>query len=483
MHDNPILVSPTGTGKTVTAVGLIDAIGGRVLWIAHRRELIDQAVRHLRRYRPADQVGVMYGGTREHPRAPIQVGSVQTLRAKTLPPADAIIIDEAHHATSATYKAFFQTGRPVVGLTATPYRLDGKPLGDLFKRIIVAITEAEAVKQGFLTDADVYACDRPNLSEIGTTGGDFNQAELGRAMNQPRLVGDLLNNWKKRAVGRKTIIYASSIVHSIAIRDLFRDAGVRIAHLDGQTQPDERADILNDLREGRLEAVTNVDILTEGYDLPTLEAVIIARPTKSLCLHRQIIGRAVRAAAGKGNAIILDHAGNHHRHGRFTRPLEYSLEGRVRTAKTVEPLGMRTCGNCFRLYEPNRRECPICGAIPEPRDRREIRHDGGDLIEFDDSDFEYRRDVWESIKTQADAAQVFRKRFGITPATIAGRLIDADESDKYQKKRFWEENSLKHGTDYADKVYMEIFGVKPYWQTEYFKRWETNRKRRWKRHA
>lgn len=474
----PILVAPTGSGKTVMAVAVAERIGGRVLWLAHRAELIEQAARHLAT--SGALVGIIKAGIAPTPLAPVQVASVQTLIRRELPSAELVVVDECQHATADTYHTILDAypRAMLLGLTATPFRLDGHGLGDLFGTIIVAATTAELCERGVLHAPRVWSSSAPDLRGVRITGGDYNLGALAERVNTAKLTGDIVQTWRRRADGRRTVAFAVDVAHSLAIVGAFRAAGVPAEHIDGRTPADQRAAILDRLRIGRTLIVSNCMVLTEGWDLPALECAIIARPTASLCLHLQMIGRIMRACAGKSGAIVLDHAGNHHVHGLVTRSLTYSLGSGERVGHS-EPLGLRRCRECGLMYDLHVAACPECGWTPEVRrDGEVIGRRDGELVEFDDSAFAYRAEVWRLLEAEREAAQFrpgwswyrYVERFGVEPVLgeIDGRdeLIDPTTATTFEKQavytrllRIARERGFAVG--WASHRYRETFGVWP----------------------
>ncbi|MFN7130780.1 MAG: DEAD/DEAH box helicase [Myxococcales bacterium] len=364
-----LLVSPTGSGKTVTAAEVIRSAvsrGTKVVFLAHRRELINQCSAKL------DSFGVEHGIIQgSHPRyrpwEPVQVASVQTLRKRERKPeAQLIVVDEAHHARAATYERIFAAypQAPILGLTATPWRTDGKGLGDLFEDVVVAATPAELVEQGHLVPCDGYAFDAPDLSKVKVTAGDYDEGELGELMSGTKLVGNIVQQWLAHAGGVRTVVFAVHVAHSKQLVEQFRASGVAAEHVDGEMPVEEREAILARLKSGETRVVSNCQILTEGWDLPELGCVIMARPTKSVGLYLQCVGRGLRPAPGKLVARLHDHAGCAFEHGLPTDDRDYSLEGspvKKRGAKGAPAPSVRTCERCFALYPPALEACPRCG--------------------------------------------------------------------------------------------------------------------------
>jgi DNA repair protein RadD len=489
---NPILVAPTGAGKTRMAVEIVHRIGGRCLWLAHRMELITQAARTLEDDGAA--TGIIMAGVQPDLSAEVQVASVQSLVRRDKPRVDLVVIDEAHHAAAGTYQAILSAySCPKIGLTATPFRLDGRGLGDVgFGEIVVATTTADLCTAGVLHAPKVYASKSPDLRGLRITMGDYQLSMLSDRVNTDEANADIVQTWIKRAGGKRTVCFAIDVEHSEAIVRAFREAGIAAEHIDGGTPRDIRAGVLARLRSGETHIVSNCQILTEGWDLPALECAIIARPTASLNLHLQTIGRVMRSCPGKSGAIVLDHAGNHHRHGLVTRRLSYSLDGSTRVAHQ-DPLGLRRCQRCGLYYDISCDACPDCGWKPAPMDRDRPVAGPGELYEFDDTTVEYRRTIWNDIESEREAAgfkplwSVFRfeERFGIKPwdaihsygdpqpgqpIVCAGEMIDlvaVGREKAHPMKRFVFEKLMLVALDkgykpgWASWRYNKVFGCWP----------------------
>lgn len=376
---------PTGMGKTVLAAAVIVGAvrkGKRVLFLAHRRELINQCYAKLRDSGLDDvHLGVVLAGdARRRPNAPVQIASVQTLVGRAKPPADLVFVDECHHANATTYGKILD-GYPdatVVGLTATPCRADGRGLGDIFAEIVPIVTFRQLVAEGFLVAPRVFTSRAPlDLSAVKTTGGDYNLGQLGAAMNKRELVGDIVEHWLRIAEGRSTIVFASSVEHSQAIVEQFRASGVTAEHLDGETLAEEREAILARLASGETRVVCNMGVLTEGFDCPRVKCVVLARPTKSLSLFLQCAGRGLRPWEGV-SAILLDHAGCVQVHGFPQDDREWSLEGKKKRAKAP---AVRTCPSCYAALPAATPVCPECGHVFERAERGGLEQREGELIE------------------------------------------------------------------------------------------------------
>lgn len=365
---HPILVSPTGSGKTTIAAHIVDSAvsrGKRVLFLAHRKELIEQACERFSGY---VHCGIIKAGVTPTPDAPVQIASVQTLINRKPPPADLIIVDECHHSNSATYQEIlgWYPSAFRLGLTATPFRTDGTGLGDAgFGALVVAATAKELIREGFLMEPRVFVGkELPDLKGIRKRAGDYILGQLSMACDKPKLIADIVENWHRHGANRLTIIFASSVEHSKHIAEQFGDIA---AHLDGTTDIDERTDILDRFKRGEIRIITNYGVLTEGWDVPSAAVCILARPTQSLGLYMQMAGRVLRPFPGKDAPVILDHGGNTERHGWVTQDLQYSLESVKRKSAST---GVRNCPKCFALMPSSVSVCPECGYqfIPEPRE-------------------------------------------------------------------------------------------------------------------
>ena len=377
-HRRIVLVLPTGAGKTTVAAHIIDSATSRdrkVLVLAHQRELIDQVSARL------DGEGVehgviMAGHPRSMPWLPVQVASVQTLaRRADLPDADLVIVDECHHVRSNTYERLLRTypNAHVVGLTATPVRTDGRGLGEAFQDLVVGVTVKELVSLGYLVPHTGYAWDAPDLREVKKTrSGDLDEKGLELVMGGARIMGSIVQNWLAHARGLRTVVFAVSVAHSQEIAAAFRAAGVRAEHVDGTTPAREREAILARVRSGETTVVCNCALLTEGVDIPALECAVLARPTLSLSLHLQMIGRVLRPAPGKKKAVIHDHAGNILRHGPpdIDREWALDLDERKGAKKSAPGLQVRVCKKCFAAFAPtDSAACPACGHEAEANRR------------------------------------------------------------------------------------------------------------------
>jgi DNA repair protein RadD len=361
--------APTASGKTELfchAAKKAIEHGQRAVVHVHRQELIEQTCKAL----AAEGIpcGIIAAGYPENTGAPMQVAMVQTLvrRLDQLRDISLSIIDECHHVLAATWLQIANaTPRArVLGTTATPERLDGKGLSAVFDALVVGPTVQELIAGGWLAPFVVYAPERMvNLKGARTVAGDYALGDLARRMNTEVALTDALAEYRKHLQGRTAIAFCVNIEHSRATARFFRAAGIRAEHLDGDTPSGERHDIIARLGTGETEIVCNCGIISEGLDVPSVGGVILLRPTKSLALYLQQIGRALRPAPGKARAVVLDHSGNVFKHGLPDLAHAWSLDGRPK--KKGKAL-VRRCPECGALIAISVHECPECGADLRP---------------------------------------------------------------------------------------------------------------------
>ena len=433
-----VLVLPTGGGKTTIAGSLIlraVARGQRVLFLAHRRELIVQAyLRLLDMGLRVEQVGiVMASDARRRPGAAVQVASIDTLRRRARPLAEIVFVDECHRALATSYREIAADYPDAIhlGLTATPYRADGKGLGDAYDELIVVATPRQLIGEAYLVEPRVFTVppsQRPNLAGIRVARGDYAARELDDAMNRQALVGNIVEHWQRHAGGVRTVVFAVSIAHSRHITERFREAGVAAEHLDGATATQERDAILARLDRGETLVVSNCGVLCEGWDQPSVKCAVLARPTKSTGLYLQQAGRILRPWQ-EVPAVILDHAGCAHEHGLPQDDRDFSLEGtKRRRAPRDATAPVRECPACFLVSSLATRVCPACGEmLVASRDPPE--EVAGDLVPAEDARAP-PRDRAPSASRDAGLVEAMRAAARASGGGLRWELLDALRADR-----------------------------------------------------
>ncbi len=392
-HKRVCAVMPTGAGKGQTIGAIVQGAAGkgrRVLVLAHRAELIEQLSSTVRAWGLEPDLiapGHQLQGQQ------VAVGSVQTVvrRLAQLPAPDLIIQDEAHHLVAGNSWGRIINAWPgahLIGKTATPERLDGKGLGveagGFFEALVLGPSAAWLVEQGWLARPRVFSWPGARNSKLLRRMGEFDLEQAARAFSDRAAIGDAVSHYRRRLHPATAICFCCTIQHAEQLAGAFRSAGIRSAAVSGSTPPEERRRLIAGLGTGEVEVLTSCMIISEGTDIPSVGGAILMRPTASLSLYLQMVGRALRPAPGKGEAVILDHVGNAHRHGLPTDEREWNLAGRRRREGISIPI--KDCPLCFCSCPSAAQQCPDCGHLflSEERDeqRRALQHLEGELVEI-----------------------------------------------------------------------------------------------------
>lgn len=351
-HQRVLAVSPTGSGKTVVFAYITShaaAKGNRVFIIAHRTEIVAQISESL------DQIGVRHGRVQPgHIMTDnlVQVAMIQTLsrRADKIADPDFLIFDEAHHCASETYKAVCERwpGVKILGVTATPQRLDGRGLGRMFEVLVEGPVAADLIQAGWLANYSYFAPPtKIDLSAVGTSMGDYKIDEMAAAVDKLIITGDSIAHYRDHIYPRSAIVFAVRVDHAEHVAAQFLEAGISAASVDGTMDRATRRERITGLADGRYKVLTSCALISEGLDVPGVGGVILLRPTKSLSMHLQQIGRAIRPKPDGSRAVILDHVGNIHRHGLPDAPRKWALDDRKKK-ETAPPVSQ--CEVCFRVF-------------------------------------------------------------------------------------------------------------------------------------
>lgn len=350
----PCIVLPCGGGKSVIVAEIAKIytlMDKEVLFLVHRKELCQQIFSTF----------VKYGVRMEFCKIAMVQTVVKHLNEERKP--DLIITDENHHSLAESYKKIYKyfSGVPRVGVTATPERIDGSGLDDVNDKLIVGVTAKWLIENNFLAPYDYYAPEI-QMPKFHTRNGDFIQSEVANFFNknQNKIYGDVVKHYRNLADGKQAICYLPTVEFSQQTARKFNEMGIPSAHLDGTTNKSERDRIINKFRNGEIKILCNVDIVSEGFDVPDCECVILLRPTKSLILYTQQSMRCMRYKPNK-RAIIIDHVNNINRFGFPDREREWLLEGHPHQKQEGEQ-PLKICKNCFAAVPISTRKCPNCGA-------------------------------------------------------------------------------------------------------------------------
>jgi len=333
-----MLQAATGSGKTVMfnhRAAVAANKGHRVLIVADRRELIMQAWQRL--WQAAGiHAGIILSGTAQNPQLPVQIASIQTLNRRTFPKASIVIIDEARGSVSDSYKPLFEFYKDsyFLGVDATPIRTNYQGFDHLYDHMVQGPTIKELEEMGSLVPAKPYInpINASMLEKVKITAGDYNEKQLSEMMSDGKMTADLVSSKLKHAPGLKTIVFAVSIKHSKMIIEKYREAGISAAHVDGDMGMEERANIFKAFKQGRYEVLCNVGIACYGFDEPSIQCVQLARPTKSLALYLQQVGRGTRPFDDKSEFVLLDHANCIMEHGMPNAERTWTLKPRKKKA-------------------------------------------------------------------------------------------------------------------------------------------------------
>jgi superfamily II DNA or RNA helicase len=448
-HRSVCFVSPTGSGKTTCGT---EFVGGfrRSVWVAHRKELIAQAVERLEL--AGHRVGAVCPGMRDDAAAPVQVGTIQSFLARGLrPDADLMVFDEGHHHVPAseywhTFAGAYQHAKQVF-LTATPERRDGSPMGDVCSEMVVAASYSELLAAGHLAPCVVYAPPR-------------DKASSGWAC-------DPVQAYQQFAPGTMAFAFFDRVARSTEWERAFCLAGVNARTIDGKTKDKDRDRYLEDFAAGLVRVLCNVATMTEGVDIPAAATCLLARCPDHASTFLQMVGRVLRPHPSKPHALLLDLVDATARHGYPTEDREYSLTGKaIQRASKSE---VRRCAECMAMYPNGLAACPLCGWVPPKPRPVEVRiYDAGLQRVYQGADTadehklsEYRR-LRMLAKRQGYGLQFvvkeYKKLFGVEPS-LRG-VPEQDKRAEYDALRAVQiAKGLKPG--FVGVRYKALFGAWP----------------------
>ena len=413
-YRSPCIVLPCGGGKSVIVADIAKqttAKGNRVLFLVHRRELCDQIRNTFARWGVNMQL------------CDIMMVQTAARRLSVLPEPKLIITDENHHCLASTYRKiydYFPNSR-MVGVTATPVRLNGDGLGDVNDKLIIGVSAKWLIENNCLAPYDYYAPSIVDLSGAKVSRGEFTAASVEKIVLKKAVFGDVISYYRKLADGKQAICYCTSIRHSIEMAAAFNEAGIEAEHIDGETPKAERDEVVKKFKSGEIDILCNVDLISEGFDVPDCECAILLRPTQSLTLYIQQAMRCMRYRPGK-RAIIIDHVGNYARHGLPDDDREWTLEKKDRSQQAEKSKSTENtvtqCPVCFLTFHSKNeareavRVCPYCGAEIPIKERKQIEEKEAALEKIEGFRIDYSDP--ESCKSYSELL-LYAKKHGYKP--------------------------------------------------------------------
>lgn len=356
----PLVVAPCGAGKSYIFAEMIRRTNGEVLVLTHRQELKQQHEELLR------NLGIT--------NARVSMILTEANRLGKYPTPKLIITDEAHLSRSNSWvKVLEYYNTYTVGLTATPIRLDGKPLGDIYDILVCGVDTKWLIENGRLAPYEYYAPTLVDTTNLATRYGDYVVSDLEKIMNERAIYGNVIETYKKYAPGERSICYCVSVTHARETADAFNSAGISAEFIHSGTPTGRRKEIMDDFRNGKILILVNVGIISEGISIDEVTCCLLLRATESVALGIQQMMRCMRYLPGK-TAKILDFVGNYTRIGTPDEPRSWSLEKPMQKKKLLDENGnfyIRCCPECFLTFA-TAPKCPYCGA-EYPLHPREIQ--------------------------------------------------------------------------------------------------------------
>jgi len=356
----------TGGGKSRIIRTIVDIYSnsGKTIYIfAHKKKLVNQLSEEL------NEIDIKHGiimAGNPMLRYRVQVCSIQTYinRIEKLPEPEILIFDECHHVKSKSYMKVVNRypGAKILGVSATPARSDNRPLKDVFQKMILGPEMKDLISSGVLSDYDYYGPSDIDTTGLHSRGGDYVKKEIADAVRKSKIFGSAIEHYKREGEGRPGIVCCVSIEHCKIVADEFRQAGFNALDISSELDDQEIERRIKLLKEKKIDLLVQCDLLSEGVDIKGAEVLIMLRPTQSIIIFLQQIGRVLRSAPGKKKGIILDHVGNWQRHGLPDDFREWSLGGKKKK-KDQGPATLKRCPDCMRPVSVKVRACPYCGHL------------------------------------------------------------------------------------------------------------------------
>ena len=350
-----LIQSPPGSGKSIVIAEIAKLATNKknnIMFLVHRKELADQIADTFRQHEVNDRYVTI-----------MTVGKVAN-RLGQLPRPSIIITDETHHSRASTYRKIYDHYHDAIrlGFTATPWRMSGKGFLDIYDVMVEGKSVDWLIDNNFLAPYDYYA---PTLADMDklkkSSTGDYTKQSMDESVKA--IFGDVVSHYNKLAAGEKSIVYAHSIEASKRMALEFQQAGINAVHADSLTPPKERAEIMDAFKMGTIQVLCNVDLISEGFNVPDCSCVIMIRPTASLVLYLQQAMRSMRYQPNK-KAIIIDHVGNYMRHGLPNTDRQWTLEDIEKSSKKKDRpedlISLTSCPHCFGVIQSGSNPCPLC---------------------------------------------------------------------------------------------------------------------------
>lgn len=352
-----LVVSPAGSGKSIVIAEiarLTQQKGGHVMFTVHRKELTEQINQSFKNNNvDLSKCTIM------------TVGKIANRLGKLQKPS-LIITDETHHSLAKTYKKIYDyySDVPLIGFTATPWRMNHKGLGHVYDDMVEGPDVSWLIKNHYLAPYKYYSVkliDDTKLKKSST--GDHTNKSISQATESSTIYGDVIQTYLDKTPGQQAIVYCHSIEFSKLVAKKFREAGVNAAHVDSKTPQVQREQIMSDFKRGKIKALCNIDLISEGFNVPDCSVVIMLRPTASLVVDVQQSMRSMRYRPHK-KATIIDHVANYQRFGLPDTPRDWTLKDRAKTKKNnVSDPPIRQCPQCFGIISAKDKVCPLCGFV------------------------------------------------------------------------------------------------------------------------
>lgn len=413
-YKSPCIVLPCGGGKSVIIADIAKkatAKGNRVLFLVHRRELCEQI----------ENTFAWWGVNMK--LCDIMMVQTAARRLAKLPEPKLIITDENHHCLANTYRKIYDhfSNSKKVGVTATPIRLNGDGLGDVNDKLVIGVSAKWLIENHCLAPYDYYAPSLVDLTGAKISKGEFETASVEKLLLKKAVYGNVIEYYRKLADGKQAICYCTSIRHSTEMALMFNEAGIKAAHIDGTTPKTERDDIVHRFKNGEITILCNVDLISEGFDVPDCECAILLRPTQSLTLYIQQAMRCMRYRKDK-RAVIIDHVGNYARHGLPDDDREWTLAKKDKSKKEEEKSdpkkSVTQCPSCFLTFHTKDENgntvsvCPYCGAEMPVEERKPLEEKEAELVKIESFRIDYADP--SSCKTYKELRE-YAKRHGYKP--------------------------------------------------------------------